>query len=81
MGNGNNDAAPLFIGGGVYHLHPESPCVDDDHDGYLEEECGGEDCNDTDPRVNPGHSEVPDNGIDDDCDGRIDEPCFVTALR
>jgi hypothetical protein len=34
----------------------------------------GNDCSDTDPAVNPAHAEVPCNGIDDNCDGQIDEP-------
>lgn len=42
--------------------------VDADEDGYFE----GEDCDDEDPAVHPGAEEVPDNGIDDDCDGTID---------
>ena len=50
--------------------------LDDDRDGFHVPE----DCDDHDPSVNPGHEEVPENGIDDDCDGRIDELCFIGAL-
>jgi lysyl endopeptidase len=52
-------------------------CSDEDGDGY-----GGmasplctypeEDCDDTDPDVNPGVTEDCSNGIDDDCDGLAD---------
>ena len=47
-------------------------CLDGDGDGYTDETCGGTDCDDTDPNVNPDMIEACDNGIDDDCDGLID---------
>ena len=57
-------------------------CIDMDGDGYgdpasLECVFPGWDCDDVNPHVNPGHKEVPGNGKDDDCDGAIDEPCFI----
>ena len=56
-------------------------CWDDDGDGYEDELCGGDDCDDTDSAVNPGAVEVPQNGIDDDCDGQVDESsCFIGSL-
>jgi len=53
---------------------PEPECTDNDGDGYsIEgEDCGPVDCDDEDPLVYPGSTEVCDNGIDDDCDGDID---------
>ena len=47
-------------------------CPDADDDGYDDMVCGGDDCDDTDPHVNPGAEEICDNGIDDDCDGLVD---------
>ncbi len=44
-------------------------CADEDRDGYCTEDG---DCNDNNPSQNPGMSEIC-NGIDDDCDGQIDE--------
>ena len=47
-------------------------CWDDDSDGYLDQACAADDCDDTDPTTNPGASEVC-NQHDDDCDGEVDE--------
>ena len=45
---------------------------DFDGDGWYAEEYGGEDCDDSDPDVNPDATEVCDS-IDNDCDDLIDD--------
>ncbi|PLX86084.1 MAG: hypothetical protein C0618_09670 [Desulfuromonas sp.] len=55
-------------------------CTDNDGDGYgspADASCtyAQEDCDDVLSSVNPGAAEVCDNGIDDNCDGQIDEGC------
>lgn len=47
-------------------------CVDKDSDGYGSGCSKGSDCNDNNANINPGKSETC-NGVDDDCDGQIDE--------
>jgi len=59
---------------GLIDAEDEADCVcwDDDGDTYTDEACGGTDCDDADPDVNPGAVEECDNGADDDCDGLLD---------
>lgn len=62
---------------------------DSDGDGFLSPECGGDDCDDTDPRVHPGADFIDDppppgrNG-DWNCDGivttRYQESILCTSL-
>ncbi len=59
----------------LYFMVDVAPaCTDADQDGYSPEggECGAVDCDDSDPNINPGATEVCD-GKDNDCDGNIDE--------
>ncbi len=59
----SNDPArnPLTVTLGVF--------PDNDGDGYTMDS----DCNDNDPSVNPGASEVPRNNKDDDCDPETED--------
>lgn len=52
---------------------------DEDDDGYTKANpchCGnGDDCNDEDPKINPGSIEICGDLIDNNCNKRIDETC------
>ncbi len=58
-------------------LSPDLDC-DHDKDGYLAASCGGNDCDDTNAKINPGAQEGPpgdatcSDGVDNDCDGGKD---------
>ena len=54
----------------------DSDNSDDDNDGYTENEG---DCNDDNPNVNPGQTEICGDGIDQDCDGD-DETCLPDSI-
>ena len=76
------------VWGGFYTrpLPAGSGCVDHDGDGYGysgDFDCAHPevlDCNDYNAEVNQGHAEVAGNGIDDDCDGIVDEACAVVPV-
>jgi hypothetical protein len=59
--------------------HCENFPKDDDEDGYVDAQCGGNDCNDLNPEVYPGHPEICTDGADNDCNGV--EDCFDPACE
>ncbi len=73
-------AATLFtydMGQNLTGAEGSTICWDDDGDGYQDEACGGDDCDDGDPGVNPGAEESAAagncaDGKDNDCDGLTD---------
>lgn len=50
--------------------------IDNDGDGYTENDG---DCVDTDAAINPGATEICDDGLDNDCNGYIDIDCGGTT--
>jgi len=58
-----NDAKELFKGCVSDTLKTQR--IDKDNDGFSEDE----DCDDNNSRIFPGAVEIPNNGIDEDCDG------------
>lgn len=56
-------------------------CSDNDGDGsYAQIGCGIVDCNDVNPAINPTAAESCGDGIDNDCDGLVDEADAFDAV-
>ncbi len=60
----DGDAIPEFV--------DPAEELDADGDGYVASIWGGEDCDDADPAINPGVTEVYYDGVDADCSGTSD---------
>jgi hypothetical protein len=61
----------------AYYRMPVSCPKDADNDGFNDIACGGTDCNDGNPEINPGKTETCSTIYDDDCDGIANEPDTV----
>jgi hypothetical protein len=59
------DAARVDAADTMLNCEYPTVVVDGDADGYFV----GEDCDDHDPKIRPGATDVPGNGVDEDCSG------------
>lgn len=69
--NFDNDCDGLIDAADPNAVGCPPPCTDNDGDGYAVTggACGPVDCNDGNPFINPGASDIANNGIDENCDG------------
>ena len=67
------DAGGWYSAGQVFSWQSLADFPDVDQDGFIDMDAGGIDCDDSDASIFPSALENPSNGIDDDCDGLIDD--------
>ncbi|HKP60047.1 MAG TPA: sulfatase-like hydrolase/transferase [Polyangiales bacterium] len=67
----HGELTPTFVGA-------LQDVTDRDRDGYSAL-LGGGDCNDDDPTIMPGRCEIPNNGVDDNCNGAVDSSAVMAS--
>lgn len=80
---GNGDYVLIEVSANAVkaHLAHGDKLVDADGDGFTAiESCTGsmDDCNDLDASIHPGAVEICGDGIDNNCNGQVDEDCTET---
>ena len=73
-GGGGSDDGGGSGGNASNTLGANLACLDEDGDGYGSRSCGGADCDDADPDVNPLARDICGDNIDQNCDG-VDRLC------
>ena len=64
------DVAGLVTAGYALRFEAPTVCPDADGDGYEDDACGGEDCDDSNAFIHPLGNETAYDGVDQDCDGQ-----------
>lgn len=79
----HNNGVEIVIDSAAVNAHiAHGDAVDMDDDGYfnITNPCSSTDCNDNNPAINPGVTEICGNNIDDNCNGQVDENCTEVTI-
>ena len=78
-GNGSWHVISVNQNAVAAHVAHGDIILDEDGDGFVKQSpCAVFDCDDTDPDINPSAEEVND-GVDNDCDGVVDDGAVLTT--